>query len=117
MSSEDIGQTPMRSRKPHHQTPPGLQDLGSDVDKMAAKAFPLPAHYLARQSDLGDPLAEIPSQPGDLEPCRVAHKLRHWHTPPGDPLAKLLDHVFLVAALIGKIDDLLRRVRTRQIGQ
>src|SRR5688572_13784047 len=117
MSGEDVGQKPMRSRKPHHQAPSALQDLGSDINKVAAKAFPLPAHHLAGQSDLGDPLAEIPSQPSDLEPCRVAHKLRHRHAPAGDPLAKLLDHIFLVAALISKIDDLPRPIRARQIGQ
>lgn len=117
MSSEDVGQKSMRSGKPHHQAPPALQDLGSDIDKVAAKAFPLPAHDLTGQSELGNPLAEIPSQPGDLEPGRVAPKLRHRHAPPGDPVTQLLDHVFLVAPLIGKINDLASRVRTRQIGQ
>src|SRR5438093_6945721 len=117
MSGEDVGQKPMRSGKPHHQAPPGLQDLGSDINKVAPKALPLPAHHFAGQGDLGNPLAEIPSQPGNLQPCRVAHKLRHRHAPPGDPVAKLLDHVFLVAALISKIDDLPRRIRARQIGQ
>src|SRR6266511_2185194 len=84
---------------------------------MAAKAFPLPAHHLRGQSDLGNPLAEIPSQPGDLEPDRVAPKLRHRHAPSRDPLAKLFNDIFLVAPLIGKIDDLASRVRARQIGQ
>jgi hypothetical protein len=63
----------MRSRKPYHQAMPFLQDLGSDVNKVAAKALPLPAHDLRGQSDLRDPLAEIPGQSGDLEPCRVTH--------------------------------------------
>src|SRR5512132_2762008 len=84
---------------------------------MAAKALPLPAHHLTGQSDLSNPLAEIPSQPRDLEPGRIAPKLRHRHAPARDPLAKLLDHVFLVAPLISQIDDLLRTVRARQIGQ
>src|SRR5437016_12892560 len=107
----------MRSRKPNYQAPPGLEDVGSDVDKVTAKALRLPTHHLAGQGDLGNPLAEIPSQPGELEPCRVAHEVRHRHAPPGDPLTQLLDDVFLVAALIRKVDDLPRRVRARQIGQ
>src|SRR6267142_5311322 len=117
MSGEDVGQKPMRSGKPYYQATPALQDLGRKVDKMAAKSFPLPAHHLCGQSDLGNPLAEIPSQPGDLEPGRIAPKLRHRHAPAGDPLAKLFNDIFLVAALIGKIDDLASRVRARQIGQ
>ena len=72
MSGEDVGKKPMRSGKPYYQAPPALQDLGSDVDKVAAKAFPLPAHDLTGQSELGNPLAEIPSQSGDLK------ELRRW---------------------------------------
>src|SRR3990172_12074151 len=73
MGGEDVEQIPMRSRKPYHQAMPFLQDLGSDVNKVAAKALPVPAHDLRRQSDLRDPLTEIPGQSGDLEPCRVTH--------------------------------------------
>ncbi len=73
MGGEDVGQIPMRSRKPYHQAMPFLQDLGSDVNKVAAKELPVPAHDLRRQSDLRDPLTEIPGQSGDLEPCRVTH--------------------------------------------
>src|SRR5512147_2777737 len=105
MSGENVGQKPMRSGKPNHPGSTKLQDLGCDVDKVTAKAFPLPARHLAGQGDLGNPLAEIPSQPGDLEPCRVAPKLRHRHAPTSDPLTKLLNHVFLIAPLIGNIDD------------
>src|SRR6266508_256865 len=107
----------MRSRQPHHQTPPLLQNLGSDVDKVAAKSLPLPAHHLAGQGDLSNPLAEIPCQSGDLQPCRVAHKLRYRHAPPGNAVTKLLDDVLLVAALIGQIDNLSGTVRARQIGE
>src|SRR5687768_14588054 len=107
----------MRSGKPYHQTPPLLQNLGGDVDKVAAKSFPLPTYHLAGQGDLCDPLAEIPGQSGDLKPGRVAHKLRHRHAPPGNPVTKLLDDVLLVAALIGKIDNLSGTVRARQVGE
>src|SRR5512145_1331171 len=58
MSSEDVAQIPMRSGQPHHQASAQLENLGRNVDKVAAKALPLPAHHLGAQDQLGDPLAQ-----------------------------------------------------------
>src|SRR5574341_1957608 len=117
MSGQDVGQIPMRSGQPHYQASAQLENLGRKVDEVAAKALPLPTHYLRGQDQLGDPLAQIPRQPSYFQPRRVAHELRHRHAPAGNPVTELLDDVFLVAALIGQIDDPLGRVRTRQIAQ
>src|SRR6266566_2277651 len=117
MRSEDLGQIAMRVGELHDQAPPLFEHLGGDVNEMAAEAFPLPAHDLGGQRQLRDPLAQVPGQPGDLKPCPVAHKLCHRHAPACDPGAELLDDVLLIAALVGQIDNLARRVGTRQIGE
>jgi hypothetical protein len=91
-----------------------LNRLVGEVNEVAAESFPLPAHDLRRQSDLGDPLPEVPGEPGDLQPCRVALKLCHRHAPSRDPFAELLDDVLLVAALVGQIDDLAAAWRSAE---
>src|SRR5271166_179188 len=117
MSCEDLGQIAMRVGKLDDQAATFFQHAGGDVNEMAPEALPLPAHHFGGQRQLRDPFAQIPGQTGDLKPRPIAHKLRHRHAPARNPGAELLDHVFLIAALVGQIDDLAGRVGARQVGQ
>jgi hypothetical protein len=66
-------------------------DLGGDMHEGLPEAFPFPAHDLRRQRELGDPLAEVPGEPGDLEPGAVTVELGDRHAPSGEAGAELLE--------------------------
>lgn len=94
-----------------------LDDLGRDEHKGSAKSFPLPARDPGRQRKDGDPLTGIPSQACDLLSDAVALVLAHGHAPGGDATAELLDDVFLVAPLVGLVDDLGGSHLRREVGE
>ena len=102
---EELGQMAMRTGKSHDQPSSRLQYLGRHVDEVAAESLPLPAHDLRGKRELGDPLAEVPGEPGDLEPRAVAVELGDQHSSGGKAGSELLDHVLLVAALVGEVDQ------------
>src|SRR5436189_3821157 len=62
----------VRRAEAQDNLPATPNDLGGDVHEGLPEAFPLPAHDLAGEGELRDPLAEIPGEPGDLEPGAVA---------------------------------------------
>src|SRR5215813_8158148 len=69
----------MRSAEAQHDLPAAADDLGRDVHEGLAEALPLPTHDLGGEGQQRDPLAEVPGQPGDLEPCAVAVELGDRH--------------------------------------
>jgi hypothetical protein len=97
-----------------HDLAAAANDLGGDVHEGLPKPLPFPAHDLRGQRELGDPLAEVPGEPRDLEPGAVAVELGDRHAPRGEARAELLDHVLLVAAFVGQVDHVLGRDRGRQ---
>src|SRR5437868_5667599 len=106
----------MRSAEAQEDLPAPADDLGGDVHKGLAEALPLPAHDLGGEGQQGDPLAEVPGEPGDLEPRAIAVEFRDRHPPRGESGSELLDHVLLVTALVGQVDRVLGRHRGRQAG-
>src|SRR5258708_11129496 len=73
--------------------PAAADDLGGDVHKGLAEALPLPAHDLGGECQQGDPLAEVPGEPGDLKPGAVAVEFGDRHPPCGESGPELVDHV------------------------
>src|ERR1044071_8421089 len=106
----------MRGAEAQHDLLATADDLGGDVHEGLAEALPLPAHDLGGEGQQGDPLAEVPGEPGDLEPRAVAVELGDRHPPGGEAGSELLDHVPLVAALVGQVDRVLGRDGSGQAG-
>src|SRR5262245_24327911 len=71
MGGDEVVVPAMRGAEAQQDLPAATNDVGSGVHEGEAEAFPLPAHDLGREGEQGDPLAEVPSQSGDLEPRTV----------------------------------------------
>lgn len=94
----------------------GAHDLDGQSDECSTKALPLPARDLLSERHLGDPLAQVPGESGDLEPSRVASHLRDGHAPRGDTRPESGDEVLLITSFVRLVDDVFSSPATRQIG-
>lgn len=105
----------MRAQNPDSGLASDADQLCWEVDEGSPKALPFPARHLLGQIELGDPLAEIPREAGDLQPGRVATHLGHGHAPGCNTRAEPGDQVLLITALVGPVENLLGRPALGQI--